>query len=83
MFATLVGFRPIDFKDENTGRNIKGVSLYIVYDSDSQGLFGQMAGKVFYTGKVDASWVGQVINMEYSFDPVAKTARLSGVNLAE
>lgn len=82
MLATLVGYRPVNFTDD-TGRKVEGTSLYIVYtDDNARGLVGQIACKVFFQGSVRAEWVGQAIELDYSFNPSTKTARLVDVKLA-
>ena len=82
MVASLVGFRHVDFKDDS-GRHITGTSLYIAYNTEDRNVIGQVAGKVFWSGTVDPTWLGQAIKLDYSFDPITKNAKLIDVSLAD
>lgn len=82
MKATLVGYRPVDFTDDETGRSVKGNSLYITYDDQSDQLVGEIACRVFYPGKISHDWVGQIVDLDYVFNPSTKKAKLVNVQLA-
>lgn len=52
----VVGLRSVSFKDDKDGREISGVSLYLLLDHDQ--VEGKMADKVFVSAK-------KLENLEY------------------
>lgn len=78
---TVVGYRDVSFKDEKTGREISGTSIYYTSDENSQ-VTGEMSGKFFLTFRVSNEsnylpTVGDKIKVFYNqFGKVAAIQRL-------
>ena len=68
MKVHVYGFRNVDMQDQDTGRRISGVSLYIGYPND--GVEGMQTAKVFINSAMLTNYkftprVGVDVNIEY------------------
>lgn len=51
---TVVGFMPVEFKDQRTGAMIKGTSVHCLSPMSSNG-YGQKVDKLFMKAEIDCS----------------------------
>lgn len=66
MKQVLLGYRPYEFKDRESGRQIEGVSLYTQFESD--GVIGYETAKLNVASVPDnvADYIGIEVDIDFS-----------------